>query len=414
VGSDREDRCDSDGAEGRSGNRARSRICKLKSITNASGSGDPVLVSLNTASRIRLGIVTNIPAPYRIPIFNLLAVDPAIDLHVFYAAKREPDRNWDLPEISHPHSFLQEAVFRRRNGRFLHNNPDIFTALREFNPRVVLTTGFNPTHLYAFAYSQLCRRRHVAMTDGTPISEAELSWLHRLVRQMVIRRSGSFVVASNGGRALYRSYGAPEDKICFSPLCANTSVSWHGVAPCIPNLDFLFSGRLVDVKNPLFALQVAHGVAKRIGRRTSVAVLGAGPLEAELRIRAAELAECVDIHLVGNVRQADVPRWLAGARVFLFPTSWDPWGVVANEACLAGVPVIVSPHAGAAGELIIDGVNGYVRPLELPQWIDAAVRLISNPSLCAKFSDQARLQVQAYSFENAARGIADAVRMAVR
>jgi glycosyltransferase involved in cell wall biosynthesis len=163
----------------------------------------------------------------------------------------------------------------------------------------------------------------------------------------------------------------------------------------------------------LFALQVAHGVAKKIGRRTSLAVLGSGPLETELRMRAAELAEDVDVRLVGNVGQAEVPRWFAGASVFLFPTSWDPWGVVANEACTAGVPTIVSPHAGSADELILDGVNGYVRPLELSQWVDAAVGLISNPTLYAQLSHQARLHVQPYSFENAARGIADAVRMAV-
>jgi glycosyltransferase involved in cell wall biosynthesis len=370
-------------------------------------------VSANVADRIRLAIVTNIPAPYRIPVFNCLAADPTIDLQVFYAAKKEPDRDWDLPDLSHPHRFLREAFFRRQNGRFLHNNPDVFAALREFNPQVVLTTGFNPTHLYAFAYSQIYGRRHVAMTDGTALSEAELSWLHRLARQMVIWRSGSFVVASKGGRALFRGYGAPEGRIWFSPLCANTSVPWHQVAPCAPNLDFLFSGRLVDVKNPLFALQVARGVARRLGRRTSLAVLGAGPLESALRAHAAEFAEHVDVCLAGNVRQADVPGWFASARVFLFPTLWDPWGVVANEACLAGVPVIASPHAGAAGELILDGVNGYVRPLKLPLWIDAAVGLISNSALHAQFSEQARLYVQPYNFENAARGIADAVRMAI-
>ena len=367
----------------------------------------------SAAGRIRLAIVTNIPAPYRIPIFDCLAADPTIDLHVFYAAKKEPDRDWDLPALAHPHQFLREAVFRRQNGRFLHNNPDIFAALRKFNPQVVLTTGFNPTHLYAFAYSQIYRRRHVAMTDGTALSEAELSWLHRFARRLVVGRSGSFVVASKGGQVLFKGYGAPEGRICFSPLCANTSVTWQEAAPRAPNLDFLFSGRLVDVKNPLFALQVAHGVARRLGRRTSLAVLGAGPLEAALRARAAECAEHVDILLAGNVRQADVPGWFAGARVFLFPTLWDPWGVVANEACLAGVPVIASPHAGAAGELILDGVNGYVRPLDLPRWIDAAAELIGNSVLHAQFSEQARRCVQPYNFENAARGIADAARMAI-
>jgi glycosyltransferase involved in cell wall biosynthesis len=311
----------------------------------------------------------------------------------------------------HPHSFLRER-FLTRTGVFIHNNPGVFTALRAFDPQVVLTTGYNPTHIYAFAYARLYRRGHVAMTDGTVASEARLSWVHRLVRRAVLGRSRAFVVASEGGLALLRGYGVPDEKIRFSPLCANTSVAWVGIAPRSPGMDFLFSGRLVEPKNPLFALQVAHGVALRIGRRVSLGVLGSGPLERELRAQAAGVAATVELRMAGHVSQAEIPAWFASAKGLLFPTSGDTWGVVANEACLAGVPVIISPHAGAAGELVQDEVNGFVRPLELPLWIDAASRLLSDPALHSRFSAQAREQVQPYNFENAAKGIADAARMA--
>jgi glycosyltransferase involved in cell wall biosynthesis len=361
--------------------------------------------------RIRVAVVTNIPAPYRVPVFNLLAKERDIDLHVFYAARREPDREWDLPEISHPHSFLRERFFTGKRT-FIHNNPDVFAALRTFDPQVVVTTGFSPTYLYAFVYTKLFGRRHVVMTDGTLASEAGQSRVHRLLRRVVLGRSSAFVVASDGGRALLREYGVAEEKIHFSPLCANTSVSWASVTPCSPGLDFLFSGRLVHIKNPLFALQVAHGVANRLGRRVSLGILGGGPLAAELQTQAAKVAGQVELRFAGHVTQADVPAWFASARVFLFPTSWDPWGVVANEACLAGVPIIVSPHAGAAGELICDGINGYIRPLELSQWIEVAANLISDAELHSQLAAQAHVRVKPYTFENAARGIAEASRLA--
>jgi glycosyltransferase involved in cell wall biosynthesis len=360
-------------------------------------------------ARVRLAIVTNIPAPYRVPVFNCVAEHPGIELQVLYAARKEPDRQWDLPAIAHPHQFLRESVFRRRNGRFWHNNPDVLRALRDFDPQVVLTTGFNPTHIYAFAYAQLYRRRHIAMTDGTVQSEADLSWMHRALRRFVASRSSAFVAASHAGRSLLMGYGAPASKVYLSPLCANSTVSWRGIAGCVPDLDFLFSGRLVGVKNPLFALEVAAGVAKRLGRRTSFAILGSGPLEAALRARTAAIADQVTVHLTGNIQQADVPRWFASARVFLFPSSWDPWGVVANEACLLGVPVLVTPQAGVAGELIQDGRNGFVRPLDLPQWIDAASALLQDPALHARFSQEALRLVEPYNIKNAAHGIVEAV-----
>ncbi len=361
------------------------------------------------SQRVRLAIVTNIPAPYRVPVFNCLAEHAGIETQVFYAARKESDRQWDLPAINHPHQFLRESVFQRRNGRYWHNNPDILGALRQFDPQVVITTGFNPTHLYAFAYTQLHRRRHIAMTDGTPRSEAHLSLMHRALRRFVASRSSAFVAASHAGRSLLVGYGAPASKVYLSPLCANSAVSWQGVTGLVPDLDFLFSGRLVGVKNPLFALEVAVGVAKRLGRRTSLAILGSGPLEASVRARAAEIADQVTAYLTGNVQQADVPRWFAGARVFLFPSSWDPWGVVANEACLLGVPVLVTPQAGAAGELIQDGRNGFVLPLDLPRWIDAACALLRDRALHARFSQEAIRLVEPYSVKNAAHGIVEAV-----
>ena len=360
---------------------------------------------------MRLAIVTNIPAPYRVPVYNLLAATAGIDLHVFYSMEREPDRNWDLPAFTHAHTFLKGRMYTR-SGRFIHDNLEIFDRLKDFAPDVVLTTGYNPTHLYAVAYALWYQRQHVAMTDGTDLSEAGLSPVHRKIRQFVLSRSSAFVAASNGGRRLFHQYGIGDHKIHFSPLCANTSVDWARTAPIEPPVDLLFSGRLVPVKNAAFFLDVARLVAQRMGRRVRAAILGSGPLEAQLRAQAAAIASDVDVYFAGHVSQAEVPRWFLGARLFLFPTLWDPWGIVANEAGLAGLPTLVSPHAGAAGELVQDGLNGYVLPLDAGRWADAASRLLADAPLQAAMATQARQLVLPYSFENAARGMENAARAA--
>ena len=361
---------------------------------------------------MRLAIVTNIPAPYRVPVFNILAATSGVNLHVFYSVEREPDRNWDLPDFAHAHTFLKGRMYTR-SGRFIHDNPEVFNCLKAFAPDVVVTTGYNPTHLYAVAYALWHKRHHVAMTDGTDLSEARLSPLHRRVRQFVLSRSSMFVTTGSGGRRLLRQYGVGDHRIHFSPLCANTTVSWEHAVPIEPALDLLFSGRLVSVKNAAFFLEVAGLVAQRLGRQIHTAILGSGPLEAKLRAQASQMAADVNVRFAGHVGQADVPRWFLATRLFLFPTLWDPWGIVANEACLAGVPVLVSPHAGAAGDLVQDGINGYVLPLDAVKWADAAVRLLIDADLHAAMARQARRLVAGYSFKAAARGIGTAARAAL-
>jgi len=361
---------------------------------------------------LRLAIVTNIPAPYRVPVYNDIAANTGVDLHVYYACEREPDRGWDLPEFRHEHTFLKGRTYTYR-GRFIHDNPEIYDRLKAFKPDVVVTTGFNPTHLYAFAYTRLHKCAHVAMTDGTDRSESGLTEFHRKVRRFMFARSRAFVAASEGGRRLLRSYGVANERIYFSPLCANTSVDWRGAPPIEPPVDLLFSGRLVAVKNARFFLEVARLVAQMLGRRVSAAILGSGSQEAQLRVHAAAIANDVEVRFAGHVSQTDVPRWFLGARLFLFPTLWDPWGVVANEACMAGLPVMVSPHAGVAGELVQDGVNGHVLPLDAAKWAEAAASLLQNEKLRAGMAANARRLVEPYNFDNAARGIENAARAAM-
>ena len=364
------------------------------------------------AGPVRLAIVTNIPAPYRVPVYNRVAACSGVVFRAFYGSATEANRRWDLPAFAHDHEFLNGKVYEHA-GRYIHSAPDVLPSLARFRPDVVITTGFNPLHLAAFAYTVINRCRHVPMTDGTEASEAGLSLAHRWMRHGVFAGSRTFIAASEGGRRLFRSYGVDDARIHFSPLCANLSVPWRAPNAEQRDIDLLFSGRLVAAKRPAFAIEVAAKVAQSIGRRVRIAVLGDGPLENSLAELANGYRSLVDVMLVGNVAQIDIPGWMARARLLLFPTEADVWGVVANEACHAGMPVVVSPHAGVSQTLVRDGVNGHVLPLDLSLWTGAVARLLSDAALYQRMAQAALLSVAPYSFENAAAGIVDAARQAV-
>jgi glycosyltransferase involved in cell wall biosynthesis len=362
------------------------------------------------AVRKRVVIVTNIPAPYREPVYELLAAEPDIDLHVIYCSGREPDREWDLGGAKYSRTFLREQ-FVAAGGRFIHFNVDVWAALRQLGPDVVITTGFNPTHLIAFAYARLKRVLHIAMTDGTLFSEEKLSRLHRWIRRRVFARTASFIGASEGAFALYRSYRIDDGEMFKSHLCANNAAFLPDGA-VEKRFDFIFCGRFVAIKNPFFALDMASRVAQRLGRKVSMVFVGSGELADEMRATAAAMATTVEVHFAGFSTQQDLPSWYAASKIFVFPTEWDPWGVVGNEACAAGVPTIVSPHAGVAGELIVDGETGYVLPLDMDAWVEAAIRLLDDDGLRNRLGAAARVRVADYSYANAAKGIAEAVRLA--
>jgi glycosyltransferase involved in cell wall biosynthesis len=363
-----------------------------------------------TTSMRRVAIVTNNPAPYRIPVYNaILPDDTGIDLHVVFCTRREPHREWDLPVLDRPHYFLRER-FTTFRGEYVHVNPDVFRCLASIHPDVVITTGFNPTHLLAVLYAIRHRCAHISMTDGTTQSEKTLLWMHRVLRRWVFKRSAAFLGTADASLDIYRSYGCPEAALFRSPLCIDNAA--FAVRGATKRFDLLFCGRIAAVKNPMFALEVAQATAKLLGRRVAVGYVGSGPLEPAVRDRASSLSD-VDVSFLGFASQKELPIRYAEARVLLLPSLWEPWGVVANEACASGVPVIASPHAGAAGELVCDGRTGFVRELAVGGWAEAAARLLTDAALYESLSRAARsLVAENFSFNRAAGGIVAAVRHA--
>ncbi len=364
---------------------------------------------------IRIVLVTNTPPPYRIPIFSRLAAWPGIEFRVLFCARREPNRHWNLPPLNFAHDFLRER-FVTVNGRYIHHNPDIIGLLWKLAPDVVITDGFNPTHLYAFMTAMARRCAHVAMTDGTELSERTLSRLHRLVRRLVYAKSKAFISASIGGDRLYQSYGIRSADCFHSWLCIDNA----RFAPrhCLTEaehkrFDFIFCARLEPEKDPLFALEVARQTAQIMQKKLRLLFVGSGSLETALREAAAREQTWLDVQCYGFASQQALPGLYRSARLFLFPTHADVWGIVANEACAAGLPVLVTPHAGVAGELVIDGENGYVRERDVAQWCACAQRLLSDSALYQSFSQTSVQHAARYQFDSAAEGLVNACLHAV-
>jgi glycosyltransferase involved in cell wall biosynthesis len=333
-------------------------------------------------------------------------------LHTIFCSEREPNRLWEIPHLGFGHTFLHQRFISVR-GRYIHYNPDVLSHLRRFAPDVIVTTGFNPTHLCGFAYAKMKGLRHVPMTDGTDVSERSLSRLHRTVRRFVYARSSAFVSASAGGQRLYESYGiAPEH--CFqSCLCIDNSAFAPPLRHHEKRFDFLFSGRIEEIKNPLFALDVARSAAQRLGRKTSILFVGAGSQEEEVKRVAADSSDLVTASFHGFASQKELPALYRSARLFLFPTRWDPWGVVVNEACASGLPIITSPHSGVVGELVQHRENGFICELDVAQWAERAVSLLAHAETLESFSRRSLALVSEYTYDKAAEGLAQACRHSI-
>lgn len=353
--------------------------------------------------------IGNNPAPYRVPVFNALAEQSDFDFLALFSTPREPIRDWNLPDLKFRHAYMKVRYFMFRR-EYVHVNFDVFTQLVKARPDLLILSGFNFTCIFGFLYALVSGCKLGLMIDGTPFSEARLSWVHRLIRWCVCWRLSVWFGPSDQTLALFRSMGAkPQD--CFkSHLCArNEAFEQAETSSASKAYDLMFCGRFADGKNPDFAVEVAERVSALLGREVSLLMLGGGPLADQAQARAAQ-AKGVKADFPGFARQEALPGWYRQCRVFLFPTSIDTWGVVANEACASGMPVVVTPYAGVAGELVLDHETGRVLPLDATAWAEAIVPLLTQAEEHARMATKCREVVKAYTFAHAAQGMMDGIR----
>jgi glycosyltransferase involved in cell wall biosynthesis len=116
-------------------------------------------------------------------------------------------------------------------------------------------------------------------------------------------------------------------------------------------------------------------------------VLGDGPERPALEGLAAELGLAERVFLLGRV--PDVAAWLRRAAVYVQPSRWEGFGLGVLEAMHAGLPVVAT-EISSLPELVVDGVTGYLVPVDDPRSLArAAARALEEPQLGAAGRERA-------------------------
>ncbi|WP_276504582.1 glycosyltransferase family 4 protein [Terrimonas pollutisoli] len=353
---------------------------------------------------IKTVLVTNIPAPYREKLHELIAEKFQHNYTVIYCAEKEADRTWKFNLGNYKKIFLSKY-----NKTTVHSNHRIWRVLNRINPEVVILDGFYPTMLYAFAWCMVNKKKPLVFTDGTLNSENRLSIIHKLIRKIVFSKTNAFIGVSDGAQALYKSYDIEHNRFFRSYLCVDNS-QFKKVPLTEKKYELMFSARFIDLKLPFFFVEIAKQVKEKLGY-CRVLLIGSGELKEDILKKLDEYG--IDYDYPGFVETRNLPEYYSKAKILLFPTLNDTWGVVANEAMAAGLPVITCENAGVAHDLVIQEETGFVLPVEKEVWAEKVVNILKDQALYEKLSANAHKHVQKYNFQNAAKGVIDAIQSAV-
>jgi glycosyltransferase involved in cell wall biosynthesis len=164
----------------------------------------------------------------------------------------------------------------------------------------------------------------------------------------------------------------------------------------------LFSGKLIDKKNPGLILAGLALVPEEVRRRTRVVYVGSGELEPALRREAEKFPG--QVHFVGFVNQSEMPACYLAADVLVLPSRrmGETWGLVVNEALSAGCGVIVSSAVGCSTDFR-QGEHVRIIP---DNSINACAQAITSLSKMKRSFDWSQPLLAPYTIEAAAQAIA--------
>jgi glycosyltransferase involved in cell wall biosynthesis len=139
----------------------------------------------------------------------------------------------------------------------------------------------------------------------------------------------------------------------------------------------LATSRLVAQKGVDVAIRALPSLPEDV----VLVVLGEGPERPALETLAAELGVGGRVFLPGRV--PDVAAWLERSTAYVQPARWEGFGLGVLEAMHAELPVVAS-HVSSLPELVVDGVTGYLVPVDDPAALsDALARALERPELGA-------------------------------
>lgn len=219
---------------------------------------------------------------------------------------------------------------------------------------------------------------------------------------MLTYESSEVIVNSNYMKnELQRLFGLPFEKINVIP----NGVSASNFTVSERDYDFrrryamdnekiiLFMGRLVYEKGVQNLIAAMPKILKNY-HDAKLIVAGKGGMLGELQQEVRNLGLGNKVYFTGQLSPKQVQKMYKCADIAVFPSTYEPFGIVAIESMLLGVPTVVS-DVGGLNEIVDHGVNGMKSYAGNPNSLaDSILTLLFDHKLCDTVVKNAKQKVK--------------------
>jgi glycosyltransferase involved in cell wall biosynthesis len=352
---------------------------------------------VSRASSMKAFVLTDIPSPYQVELFNEIAAQKTLDLSVAYVRRIDPCRLWQPARAEFESCSIDEA-FSRATQLAAQADVAVFNYYNNhLAARLIRWWAATGKPWCFWGERPGLRKPKIA-------GELFRKWKLKMLRRShaPIWGVGEFALQQYkhefGNQRSYKNVPYYSDLDRFARASVGRD---RGSRRRV----FLFCGSLslrkgVDV--------VARAFVRLAGEVPGVRlrIVGDGELRDSLRRMLEPVSERVEF--TGFTPWDRLPVVYSDADVLCVPSRYDGWGLVVPEGLAAGLPVIASDRMGAALDLIRNGVNGWLTAAGDEEAVFAAMReaaALSNEQL-TQFSVAAQATIENHSLQRGAKRFA--------
>lgn len=355
----------------------------------------------------RVLFIANYPSPYRVHFYDELSKH--MDVTVLFSDRLEKkvtrDADWFV-EDSGKYRFVQlKKRILTVGGRDLCT--DVIPWLKKRFDAIVVCGYSSPTAVLAMTYMRLRRIPFYMEVDGGLIRED--SKLKYLAKKRLVTLPNAWISSGKHTTNYLKHYGAKEHAVEYYPF---TSLFAADIPNEIPSqeekqrlrreLKITEEKIIISVSRfiPSKRLDMLIHAAADLGEKVGVYLIGGEPTESFLKIQNERNA--TNVHFVGFRKKEELSKYYRAADLFALPTQTDVWGLVINEAMAYGLPIVTTNRCVAGLELVEDGVNGYLVPINDQKALNEKIQAVLEADY--RSMGAASLEkIRPYTLENMAK-----------
>lgn len=359
--------------------------------------------------KLKILFLTNIPSPYRVSFFNELG--KLCDLTVLFekASSAERDNVWKKYSFDNFNGIVLNGISTGVDNAFCFK---VLKYLKMSWDRIVCADVSTPTGMLAIQYMKFHKIPYWIEGDGG-FAKSGKGLKEKIKKYFISGAEGYFSTGSNHD-TYYVTYGAEKERIFRYPFTSLTEedVKKAGIKTKSEKESVRKKLNIVEDKVVLsvgrFSYNRGYGkgydvllkAAESFNKDIGIYIVGDEPTE-EFILRK-EKKQLTHIHFIGFKNKAELAEYYIASDLLAMPTRGDVWGLVVNEALSYGLPIVSSDKCVAALELIKDGVNGYIVPVEDCAALAEAINKVLTENYDS-MSLAAYQSIQDYTIENMAK-----------